>query len=345
MKSRGFFSFRGRIFSLSFFNLQRLRRKGALARYYRKPKDDARSNLGKKVDHIIRLLLVWAASFLLLANITGRPVLALAVSLPLLVIQALVLKWLREKRESQRLLQQTMWLSGQKFMDKLLKMDQEKEFKPFVRDILAGLPGFQEVSLQSEKTGPIGGKQGLDLVGTYKGKPVAIRCFLREADNKTGPGDIRSFAGALQLGGYSCGLLVTSGDFDEGVLPAVREAERKNIKVKLVNRYKLMDLARQAGAGHLQSEEIDPARSLKSTGEKKTLQDAFRDLVFGSRKKARGYFMYGLFLFAGYVLLKGSTLLSLVYLFFALLNFLLAIVTVYLCKNIEEADPLEGLEK
>lgn len=344
MKSRGFFSFKGRIFSLSFFNLQKLRRKGALARYYRKPKDDARSNLGKKVDGIIRLLLVWAVSFLVLANITGQPVLALAISLPLLILQAFVLKWLREKRESQRMLQQSMWLSGQKFIDKLLKMDPEKEYKPFIRDILAGLPGFQEVRLQSEEGGPAGGKQGLDLVGTYKEKPVAVRCLLREADKKTGPGDIRSFAGALQLGGYSNGLLITSGDFDEGVLPAVREAERKNVRIKLVNRYKLMDLARQSGAGPFQSEEASQARP-KSADEKKTVRDALRDLVFGSRKKARGYFIYGLFLFAGYFLLKGSTLLSMVYLFFGALNFLLAAVTLYLCQNIEEMDPLEGLER
>lgn len=345
-KVRGLFTFKGRNIRLSFLNWRERYRKGALLRYYlHQPKEDTRSRFGRRLDILGGLLLAWLASFLLLANFTGRPVVALALSMPLLAAETLLLKKLWELREKRRRLQQRLWLAGQKFMEDILKMDPQKEFTPYVRDILTALPGFQEMKLkEAKKNGNAGTKQGIDLEFLYKGTPVAIRCMRREGDKKIAPDDIRAFAGALHLGGYKNGLFVTSGDFGPGVLRVVGEAARKGINIKPVDRYRLMDLARQAGSGAFRGEEAAPGAPSRTAGERRAAAlAAFRDSALGSRKKARSYFFYGLLLYGGYVLLKDTTLLGPVYLFFALVNFLMGAGSLYFGKTLEEMDPLEGL--
>lgn len=344
MKTRGLINFKGRIFSLGFLKPKTRRQKGALLRYYRKPKEDTRSAFGKKVDFLIGLLLAWAAGFFILANLTGRPVTALALSLPLLAVEAVLLKRIMRRREEQRRQQKRLWLSGQKFAENIARMDPVKEFRPYVQDILGSLPGFQEVRLTPGGAGESGCREGIDLEGVYKGLPVAVRCLHPEGDKKTGPAEVRAFARALGLGGYKKGLLITSGVFGDGVLRAVREASRKGAGIKLVDRYKLMELARQADAGAVPVEESTPGVASRSAGEKWPVLSALRDSALGSRKKAKSYFMYGLLLLGGYFLLRGSFYLSLIYLFFASLNILLGAASLFYGKTIEEMDPLEGLE-
>jgi hypothetical protein len=73
-----------------------------------------------------------------------------------------------------------------------------------------------------------------------------------------------------------------------------------------------------------------------------TVLSALQDSAFSSRKKAKGYFWYGLLLLGGYFLLKSTSALSLVYLFFAVLNLLLGAGSLYFGRSVEELDPLEG---
>lgn len=345
-KMRGLFTFRERNFRLSFLNWRERYKNGTLLRFYlHQPKEDTRSVFGKRLDILGGLFLAWLAGFLLLANLTGRPMVALALSMPLLAAEILVLKKLWELRERRRRLQRRLWLAGQKFMEGILKMDPQKDFKPYVRDILAALPGFQEMKLNKEKkNGNAGIKQGIDLEGVYRGVPVAVCCRRQEGEQRIVPDDIRAFAETLHLAGYKNGLFITTGDFGPGVLPVVKRAARRGIKLKLVNRYRLMELARQAGSDAFRSEGADPGTSSRTAGEKRAAAlTAFRDSVFGSRKKAKSYFFYGLLLYGGYSLLRGTTGLSLVYLFFAALNFLLGAGSLYYGKTLEEMDPLEGL--
>lgn len=345
-KMRGLFRLRGRNIRLSFAKW-RERYRGSFLRYYvQKPREDTRSVLGKRLDILVGLLLAWLAGFFLLVNFTGRPLVALALSMPLLGGEALLLKKWWELREKRRRLRQQLWLAGQKFMEDILKLDPQREFLPCVRDILAGLPGFQEIKLKEEKEkGSTGDKQGIDLEGLYKGVSVAVRCKRQEGDKKVDPEDLRAFAGALHLGGYKNGLFVTSGEFGNGVLRVVEEAARKGINIKPVDRYRLMDLARQAGSGVFRHEDAASPSAPGTTRERlETALIAFRDLAFGSRKKARSYFLYGLLLYGGYILLKDSTLLGLFYLSFAVLNFLMGAGSLLFGKSLEEIDPLEGLE-
>lgn len=342
-KIKGLFISKERSIRRSFLSWRERQKKGAFLRYYlQKPREDTRSTFGKSLDIIGWLLLVWLVSFFLLAGLTGRPPAALALSIPLLAAEALLLKRMLARREQRRRMQRRLWLAGQKFMEDILKMDPQKEFKPYVRDILAGLPGFQELKLTAGKKNKSGDKQGIDLEGKYKGVPVAVRCRRQEGDMKVTPDDIRAFAGALHLEGYKNGLFVTSGDFDTGVLPVVKEAARKGIKIKLVNRYRLMDLARQAGSAAFRGEDASGTTS-GTAGERRAALAVFRDAAFGSRKKAKSYFLYGLLLYGGYFLLKNTSGLSLVYLFFAVLNFVMGAGCLYFGKSLEEMDPLEGL--
>ena len=85
------------------------------------------------------------------------------------------------------------------------------------------------------------------------------------------------------------------------------------------------------------------AKALTATGRRTAVLTALRDTAFGSRKRAKSYFLYGLLLFAGYLVLKSSTALSLIYLFFAVLNFGFSAYSLLFGSQLEEIDPLEGL--
>ncbi len=338
------FKIKERNIRLSFLNWRERLRKGAHRRYYlHKPKEDTRSVFGKKLDLLGTLLLVWLASFFLLAGFTGQPLTALVLSIPLLAVGALPLKKLWEQRERRRLLRQQIWLAGQKFMEDISKIP-GKEFLPYVRNILAALPGFQDVKPYIGKNREGDPEQGLDLVGIYKGAPVAVCCIRPEGKEKLGPEEIRAFVGALHLNGYKIGLFITSGKFEAGGRSVVREAARRGINIKLVNRYGLTDLARRAGSSVFQGEKGTGGASAQSAGgERAAVLNVFVNAAFGSRKKAKTYFLYGLLLYGGYALLNGSTKLSLIYLFFAAFNFLMGVGSLFFGGAPEETDPLEGL--
>ncbi len=346
-KVRGIFNLRGRKFRLSFRNLRERARKGAYLRYYmQQPREDARSIWGKRLDIAGGLLLGWLLSFLMLVNLTGRPLTALALSLPLPAAGVLLAKKLFQAREQKNRLRRRLWLAGQKFMEDIVKLETRKEFVPCVRDILVALPGFQQVRVNKSKnkTGE-GIEPGINLEGVYKGTLVAVCCKHQEGNREIGPGDVRAFAGTLHREGYHNGLLVTSGDFGAGVLAVVKGARRRGINIKLVNRYGLMDLARQAGAGAFGIEDASSGGDFWTGNEKRarTMATGFRDSAFASRKKAKNYFLYGLLLYGGYILLKGHHVLGYLYLFFAVLNFFMSAGCFFFGRSLEETDLLEGL--
>ena len=350
-KIRGMFTFKGRTFRLSFRRWRERQGRGVVARYFlQQPKEDTRTILGRTVDIVGGLLLVWLASFIFLANLTGKPAAALALSLPVLAAAAVLLRKIAALRQKRRKYQRKLWLAGQKFMEDILKMNPQKDFLPYVRDILAGLPGFQSVNLKADgKTGDQADYQGIDLEAVYKGTPLAVHCTRREEGSKVTPEDIRAFAGALQLGGYKNGLFVTTGEFGAGVLPVIREFARRGINIKPVDRYRLMDLARQAGSDAFLSNPALSGMPLAAVGQRlravlETIITTLLESAFSSRKKAKSYLLYGLLLYGGYILLKDSTGLSLVYLVFAALNLFMAAGSIYFGKSIEEIDPLEGLD-
>ncbi|MDD4768151.1 MAG: hypothetical protein PHF87_11350, partial [Desulfotomaculaceae bacterium] len=71
-------STRGRPYKFSFARWKERRDKGTVLRsYIQKPKKDDRTVIGKSVDYIGGLLLIWLAGFLLLLNLTRKPVASL----------------------------------------------------------------------------------------------------------------------------------------------------------------------------------------------------------------------------------------------------------------------------
>jgi len=301
----------------------------------KEPKKDSRSVLGRRVDILAGLFLIWLVSFLLLANLTGTLITALITSIPLLAAEAMVIQKFLNIKEQRRQLQHRLWLAGQKLME------DKKEFKNYVYDIIAGLPGFQRVELEPamEKSAGEKEKKVIDIKGIYKGIPIAIQCKCPEEDKKITPSDILAFAGVLQEKGYKNGLFITSGEFGLGTTRVVTNLSRKGINVKLVNHYVLMDLARRANSGIFQNVESNPAAGEKQS----TAIEVLRDSVFSSRGKAKSYFSLGLLLYGGYLLLRSTSSLSLIYLFFAVWNVLMGVTCLYLSRGIEETDPLKGL--
>ncbi|MFX4261056.1 restriction endonuclease [Pelotomaculum propionicicum] len=336
-------SIRGRNFRPSFARWRERRDKGAVLRYFfQKPKEDARTLIGKSVDYIGGLLLVWLAGFLLLLNLTGKPAASLAISLLLLAADAAVLKKVLRKRDKRRKIQQGFWLAGQRFMDDILRLP-IREFKPYIRDMLNSLPGFQEVTLRADGKKQYKWDGLIDMKGIYKGVPLGVKCSRPDGDRKISSEEVRSFAGALQGEGLKNGIYITSGDFDAGVIQVTRESFRGGAKIMLVNRYGLVDLARQAGWGVFR-EDVDlsgVSPALKKR--KQNSLDVFLESAFGNRKKAKSYFVYGLLLYGGYLILKDTTTFSLVYLLFTVINLLLGAGSLLFGKTLDQTDPLAGL--
>ncbi|OPZ74431.1 MAG: hypothetical protein BWY80_00586 [Firmicutes bacterium ADurb.Bin456] len=344
MKTRKYFSFKGRNFRLSISKWRERLGRGSHLRYFLKPREDPRTAFGKKIDVLVESFLFWLGIFLLLANLTNRPAASLAFSLPLLIVAVLGLKRYRVLREERRRLEKRLYLAGQKFLEEISKMDPHREFRFYLRDLLANLPGFEKVIIKEGKDEQGGeDKPGIDLEGIYQGSRVAVRCVLQGDGNRVVPGEIRDFSRALQLGGFQNGLYVTTGEFEGSVTRVLKEAARRGIRIKPVNRYRLMDLARRAGTGVFQEDRLTGATGEVAEKDKRAAYLAtLRDSALGSRKKAKSYFWYGLLLLAGYIFLKGNTVLSLAYLFFAVLNFGLSACSILFGRQLEEIDPLEG---
>lgn len=337
-------SLRGRNFRPSFARWKERRDKGAVLRYFfQKPAEDARTTIGRIADIAGGLLLVWLAGFLLLLNLTQKTALSFAVSLLLLAVEAVALKKVLGKRDKRRRIQQGFWLAGQRFMDDIQRLNSRKDFVPYIRDILDSLPGFQDLTFRTDRKKGYKWDDPIDMKGVFKGEPLGVKCSRPEGDKKVTPDEIRSFSGALRGEGLKNGLYITSGDFDTGVIQVTREAVRGGIKVMLVNRYGLINLARQAGFGVFR-EAVDASgisSSLRKRSEKSL--EAFLDLAFGSKKKAKSYFMCGLLLYGGYLLLRETTTFSLVYLLFAALNFLMGAGSLLFGRTLDQIDPLGGL--
>lgn len=310
----------------------------------KRPKEDTRSVFGRRVDQLCGLLLLWLASYLLLASLTGRPAASLLISVPLLGLEAVMLRKYfsviyRKRQERQRYRQ-----AGDKLLADVLKMDSRNEFKLFVRDILARLPGFQVVRIKKAKNKENGPEeQDIDLEFTYQDIPLAVTCMRPEKEQKITTSQIRSFAAVLHRQGYKNGLLVTTGDSLPSVVRVIRAYSRRGVHIRIVNRYGLINLALRAGVGADRAEEDAPVISPLPAGEKRAaVINVLWDTIF-SYGKAKHYFLFGLLLYGGYILVRGTYFLSLFYLSFALLNILLGIACLYLGRSAGEADPLKKL--
>lgn len=335
-------SIRGRHFKFSFARWKDRRDKGTVLRYFiQKPKEDARTMIGKSVDYIGGLLLVWLAGFLLLLNLTHKPAASLTISLLLLAAEAVILKKVLEKRDKRRKIQQGLWLAGQRFMNDI-KLNPRQEFAILIRDMLNNLPGFQELTIRTDRKKQTKWDGLIDIKGIFKGVPLGVKCLRPEGDQRVTPEEIRSFFSALQGEGLKNGLFITTGDFAAGVIQVTREAARAGIKIMLVNRYGLIDLARQAGIGVFREDGDASGGTLKVGSQRR--MDVFLNSAFGSRKKAKSYFWCGLLLYGGYLLLKETAAFSLIYLFFAVLNLLLGAGSLLFGKTLDQIDPLAGLE-
>ncbi|MEG3069601.1 MAG: hypothetical protein RQM92_00920 [Candidatus Syntrophopropionicum ammoniitolerans] len=96
----------GRHFRFSLARWKERRERVAVLRYFtQKPKEDGRTIIGKSLDYIGGLLLIWLAGFLVLLNLTGKPAASLAISLLLLTMQAVALKKFLEKRQKRKEIQ------------------------------------------------------------------------------------------------------------------------------------------------------------------------------------------------------------------------------------------------
>ncbi|MEG3069602.1 MAG: restriction endonuclease [Candidatus Syntrophopropionicum ammoniitolerans] len=221
-----------------------------------------------------------------------------------------------------------------------IKLHPQQGFAAPVKDLLGNLPGFAQLNLRHGEDKKARWNEQIDIKGLFKGAPVGIKCLYQEGEQPVTPLAVSSFFNALDDAGLKNGLFITSGDFAAGVAQVTRQATRAGIKIMLVNRYGLIDLARRAGIGVFGEEDHGLG---KTKSENHRRLDAFIDTVFDSRKKVRNYFWCGLLLYGGYLLLKDTTSFSLIYLVFAVINLLLG-GSLLFSRTLGQADPLTALE-
>ncbi|MDF9409189.1 MAG: hypothetical protein A4E52_00755 [Pelotomaculum sp. PtaB.Bin013] len=310
----------------------------------KEPKEDTRSVLGRRFDRLCGLFLLWLVNFLFVASLVEKLLTALMFSIPLLVLEAVALRIFLNIIGRKRQQQRRFWLAGKKFIEDISKINSRNEFILTVLELFAKIPEFQTLSLNtSRKCDDNDKEKGIDLIGIYQGVPVAILCMRTEGGNRINQSDIRTFAGALSHGGYKNGLFVTTGEYAPGLTRIIKEISRKGINIKLIDRSGMMNLALRAGLGGLQEKDATPGVSFPAVNDKRTIFILIWNSVFRF-EKAKSYFLFGLMLYGGHLLMRGTSFLSLFYLSFALLNILMGAVCLYLGRNVVGNDPLKGFE-
>lgn len=310
----------------------------------KEPKEDPRSVLGRRFDQLCGLFFIWLVSFLLLASLVEKLLTALMFSVPLLVLEAVVLRIFLNTIEHKRQQRRRFWLAGKKLTEDISKINSRNEIRLTVLKLFARIPDFQTLSLNTSKKCDVNNEeQEIDLIGIYQGIPVAILCIHTEGDNRINHSDIRSFADALSLGGYKNGLFVTTGEYAPGLTRVIKEISRRGINIKLIDRFGLMNLALRAGLGALQENDAKPDVSFPVADEKQAKFTMVWNSVFRF-EKAKSYVLFGMMLYGGHILMRGITFFSLFYLSFALLNILMGIVCLYLGRSVVGTDPLKGFE-
>lgn len=290
-----------------------------------------RSLLGRRFDQLCGLFLIWLVSFLLLASLIGNLLLALGLSIPLFALEAMLLRKFLPAFADKRQARRNFWLNGQKFLDNISRMSTE-EYKLAILELFSQVPHFSNVLRREEAE--------IDFSAVYREAPVAIKCL----QSRITPTMLRSFVDALILDGYKNGILVTTAEYHLSVTRALKEISTKGIKIKLIDRYALMRLAlRGEYGGRVAEADVKADKLVATKPRRQAVFTALSDSIFRF-EKAKSYFLFGLLLYGGYMLMRDVFWLGLFYLLFALLNICLGLICLYLGRSIAVSDPLQGFQ-
>jgi len=311
-------------------------------RYYRRPKEDRRGGLAKLIDFCLGMLVLGTITALVIIRLVGDPVLAAFPTAVVLGLEVWLAVFLRRRKRAREIMHKRLWLSGKECMNAILKIEQGRKFKEFIRDVLAKQPGFEKLRLvtaaESESA-----DSGIDMRGLYMGQSVAVRCIrLEELDKKLGSEVVKEFVGSMAVENIKNGVLVTTGGFSRQSYETV-EGLKGKYEVVLINGLGLIELVRRAGVDAFPSEDVVD-RLLREEKEKENAGGKLNVKSFyNDRRKATLYFSAA-FLLGLVVLMQPWTFLSFVYLGFAALNIILGILSIIFDRVKEDAEPLAGFK-
>jgi len=312
-------------------------------RYYRQPRADNRSALAKFIDFYGGLLVLGVVTALIILKLAGNLLLAVFPTLAAIGLEVWLTMFLRRRKEAREIMHKRMWLAGRECMNAILKIEQGRKFKEFIKDVLARQDGFEKMYVTKAAGGGEPGDSGIDIRGFYMAQPVAVRCIrLEETDKKIGGEAVKEFIGSLAVENIKNGILITTGRFSRQCYEVVEELKGK-YELVLVNGLGLIELARRAGVDAFPSEEVvdrllREEKEKENTGEKLSLKSFYND-----RRKAVLYFSAA-FLLGLVVLMQPKTFLSAIYLGFAVLNIVLGVLCIIFDRVKEDAEPLAGFK-
>lgn len=283
-------------------------------RYYLEHRDRGTS-LARWLDYSILLLVIWLFTFLLLEQVAGSPLRALAISVAIPAVGIYIIIHRNRRQAELKHNIRVIQAVGKKCLAELETMP-ARQFAGLVRELLAN----RGIILEA----PISKSGETDFLGRYNDTPVTVRCLPNRAGAKVTAREVAEFVGTLASLENKRGLIVAAGEFDPST-NAIKARVAHTFHLEFIDLTGLADLARQArhpvfpdpAVGETLLQESRAKRQLFSTGR-------LRQLLFSTRAKAKTYLLTSVVLMSFY-LLQNELVLAPLYFYLALLNLILAL--------------------
>jgi len=296
-----FISLRNKIFVLDIEKWRELRKRGRYLRYCVKPVRDDRNSLARTIDFYGPLAAVLLVTGAVAAGYGGFRPGTLAVALPLMALEVLIAFRLRKWFQSNASLHYRLWTAGRQCQENIKKTGPAGLEKLMV-EILEKIDGFTEV----KTTGGHGKKGkhpggGISVRALLHGEPVAVACVPPDLDKGlVSPESVIKFREEMKNSGFSAGILAAAGFFTGEARRAALE-ERKNIRIALLDLYRLVELARETG------HRVFPSLPGEQREGGKKNAGAYRGLFRKAlaREKSRGY-LYAAGIMLAMICITGS---------------------------------------
>ena len=292
-------------------------------------KEDQKSSLAKQVEFIAVLFIVWLITAFYMLNVWGYELTVLAVTFLILLGEYKLLYLIKQKRINNKLARHKIWLSGMKCIESIDQISTDAEFKNLVLEILTDTTDFSKVKVNRSKVKT----HCIDLTACYNNLPVAMRCEKTATpENKLPVQCLHEMIDDLEKLGLKNGIIVTNGLFSNKAKTTV-EKIKKDYAITCIDRYNLVEYARKANhkiypAPHVIEQLVTERREQKNAD-----LLPLKNRLIGDRHKATAYFFAALILGFMYYLLNEISMFSIIYLIFALINIVLAIMCILQGKS------------
>ena len=298
-------------------------------RYYLEHRDKGTS-LARWLDYGILLLVVWLFAFLLLEQVAGSPVRALAISVAVPAVGIYVITRRNRRQAELKHNIRVIQAVGKKCLAELENMP-ARHFTDLVRELLSS----RGIILEA----PASKSDSNDFLGRHNDTPVTVRCLPNRAGTKVSAREVSEFVGTLASLEYKRGVIVAAGEFDPET-SAIKARVAHTFQLEFIDLTGLADLARQVRHPVFPDHAVGETLLQESRKKAQLFSTArLRQLLFGTRAKAKTYMFTSVVLMSFY-LLQNELVFAPLYFYLALFNLILALA----CLKYAPAGEKKGVD-